>query len=178
MRASFVFAAMISTAAFAHGPPQEALAACAGKADGATCSVTFDGKSHDGVCRTGPGGEAVACLPNDLPPGGRHHGPPPAEAVSACTGKVDGATCSFKLGDRDASGTCRTGPRGETAACRPDHGPGGPGGHHGPPQEALAACAGKTAGTACSFTKDNKTASGICQNGPRGEVAACMPPRP
>lgn len=46
-------------------PPAEALAACAKLSLDATCSFTFDGRSHQGVCRRGPEGQGpIACAPN------------------------------------------------------------------------------------------------------------------
>lgn len=50
-----------------------------------------------------------------------------------------------------------------------------PGGHRGPPAEALAACNGLSNGTACGFTLDGKNLTGTCRNGPGGDAAACMP---
>lgn len=102
-----------------HGPPPEALEACKGLQEGNACQVSFDGKTTAGTCRTGPQGEAAACLPEGGPGGrGRHHGPPP-EALSACSGKAQGATCSFTHRDHTMEGTCEQGPQGDTTACRP-----------------------------------------------------------
>src|SRR5713226_8264827 len=62
--------------------------------------------------------------------GAKHPSPPP-EAVQACSGLQDGAPCSFTHHNHEVSGTCRTGPQGEAAACLPS----GPHhGHHGPPR--------------------------------------------
>jgi hypothetical protein len=100
-------------------PPPEAFQACSGQPEGAACTVTFgDGRQLAGLCRTGPQGEAAACMP-DRPPGGRH-GPPP-EAVSACSALQAGATCSFAAPDgMQLTGTCRAGPDGATVACAPE----------------------------------------------------------
>ncbi len=47
-----------------HGPPPaESLAACVGLTDGTACGFTHDGNNLTGTCRTGPNGEAIACLP-------------------------------------------------------------------------------------------------------------------
>lgn len=53
-----------------RGPPPEAFAACAGKADSAACTVTTpDGSARGGTCKTGPD-DKVACAPEGM-------GPPP-----------------------------------------------------------------------------------------------------
>lgn len=46
-----------------HGPPPEAVAACSGLADSAACSVTFGSRTLQGVCRSGPNGGSLACMP-------------------------------------------------------------------------------------------------------------------
>lgn len=72
----------------------------------------------------GPGG----------PPGGPHGGPghaPPQEAVDACNGLDEGASCSFDHDGRSMTGTCAAGPEGEAASCRPPRPDGPPPG--GPP---------------------------------------------
>jgi hypothetical protein len=54
-------------------PPQEAIDACAKLTSGVSCSFTFDGRAHQGVCRRGPEGQGpVACAP--------HRGPGPEGA--------------------------------------------------------------------------------------------------
>lgn len=67
-----------------HGPPPEAFAACASKAAGDACSVTFHGETLAGRCAAPPGdgGTTLACRPDQMPehgpgPGGHPHGPPP-----------------------------------------------------------------------------------------------------
>lgn len=52
---------------------------------------------------------------------------PPREALNACQGKQLGAACSFSHENRDITGLCATGARGETL-CIP------PMGHPGPPE--------------------------------------------
>lgn len=50
-------------------PPQEALDACASKADGDACSFTCNGATLDGTCITPPDGDgALACAPPMPPP--------------------------------------------------------------------------------------------------------------
>jgi len=55
-------------------PPREALAACEGAAVDAACAFDIDGHHVEGTCK--PVGEALACAPNNPPPGGPM-GPPP-----------------------------------------------------------------------------------------------------
>lgn len=177
MRLIFV-SVLVASAAFAfepggrRGPPAEALSACSGLSNGTACGFTLDGKNLTGTCRTGPGGEAAACMPE-----GGHHRGPPQEAVTACSGQTSGATCSFTHGERTVEGTCRSGPHGgDTLACAPAGGPGG--GHRGPPQEALTACASSSAGASCSVSFHGRTLNGTCVAGPEGKALACMPARP
>ncbi|HEX7488087.1 MAG TPA: hypothetical protein VF341_04230 [Anaeromyxobacteraceae bacterium] len=102
---------------------------------------------------------------------------PPAEALQACASAQVGATCSFTAQDgRQVSGTCRSGPRGEAAACMPA----GPHrGHHGPPPEALQACSGAQAEASCSFAlPDGVQVAGTCRAGPDGAALACAPSQP
>jgi hypothetical protein len=46
---------------------------------------------------------------------------PPPEAVAACSGKKDGAACSFTLNETRVTGVCHPGPEGGMA-CRPNRG--------------------------------------------------------
>lgn len=59
-----------------HGPPKEAVEACAGKQDAAACSFTGRHGSMSGSCRMVPEGK-MACVPprGAEPPGGRPGGP-------------------------------------------------------------------------------------------------------
>lgn len=111
------------------------------------------------------------------PPGPRQ---PPPEALQACAGLAAGAACTVRLPDHTVSGTCRGGPDGAAPlACAPAHGPGGPGGHRGPPPEAIKACAGLAAGTACTAILPDRTVEGTCRSGPDGAgPLACAPARP
>ena len=177
MRVVFFSATLAAGLAFAadppqhRGPPQEALTACSGLHEGSACGFTFNGTNLTGQCRKGPSGEAAACFPE----GGRHHGPPP-EAVEACNGKSEGTACTVSFDGKSLNGTCSNGPhRSDTIACRPE---GGPGGHHGPPPEASAACSGKAEGATCSFTHHDRTLEGTCRTGPNGDALACAPQRP
>ena len=97
-------------------PPQEAVDACAGRESGASCSFQHDGHNVAGSCGVIPGGTTVACHP---PHFHFHHGPPP-EALEACKGQQDGASCQFTAPRGETiAGVCRNGPRGEPAACAP-----------------------------------------------------------
>jgi hypothetical protein len=98
-------------------PPPEAYQACSGSQEGAACSVTHGERQMNGSCRSGPGGTALACVPDRPPPHGM--GPPP-ESIQACSGQQAGVTCSFTHGSEQISGTCRNGPDGSAVACVPD----------------------------------------------------------
>jgi hypothetical protein len=50
------------------GPPQEALAACQGLSEGASCSFTHNERALTGTCHNGPRGEQVACVPAGMRP--------------------------------------------------------------------------------------------------------------
>jgi hypothetical protein len=50
-----------------RGPPPEAVQACSGMKEGEACAVTLDGNTLDGVCRSGPEGGSLACLPTKPP---------------------------------------------------------------------------------------------------------------
>ena len=56
---------------------------------------------------------------------------------------------------------------------------GGSGPRRGPPQEAFAACDGKSEGDSCSVETPRGTLEGTCGRPPRGEDErlVCMPPR-
>jgi hypothetical protein len=96
-----------------HGPPPESLQACGGIQEGAACSFTMGDQAVTGTCRTGPDGQATACIP-------AHHRGPPPEAFQACQGLAEGASCSVTFHGQDMAGTCRTGPDGQGAlACAP-----------------------------------------------------------
>jgi hypothetical protein len=101
-------------------PPAEALQACASAQVGATCSFTArDGRQLSGICRSGPQGQAAACIP----PHRGHHGPPP-EALEACSGAQSDASCTFTLPDGfQMTGICRAGPDGAALACAPSEPP-------------------------------------------------------
>jgi len=103
---------------------------------------------------------------------GHPHRPPP-EALQACASLAEGAACTFSLGDQSVSGTCRTGPHGEAAACMPAQPP-----HHGPPPEAFEACNGLSEGQTCTVSFQGGSMSGACRSGPDGGALACAPNGP
>ena len=97
---------------------------------------------------------------------------PPAEAVQACQGATDGAACTFTMGDRSLTGTCRTTPDGQAFACAPPR-------PRGPPPEAFQACQSLAEGTACTASFHGQQMSGTCRSGPQGGgQLACAPARP
>lgn len=164
------------TALAQHGPPPEALSACSGLAESAACAFTHRGQNLTGVCRAGPGGAALACAPAGGPGGPRT---PPPEATSACQGKSRGDACSFShptpSGEtRALTGTCDAPPDAAALACRPQR-PDGAGPHHGPPPEAVAACASSSAGASCSVSLRGETLAGTCETAPDGATLACRP---
>ena len=95
-------------------PPQEAIDACANLSEGATCTLSFHGRTVEGTCGKRPGGnETLACMP-----------PPPPEAVDACSKLSEGATCTVSHHGRDMEGKCRLSPSGKgPLACAPPHPP-------------------------------------------------------
>jgi len=97
-------------------PPQEAVDACDGLETGATCTFQHHGHAVSGSCWAVPGGTTVACAPLHLH---FHYGPPP-EALDACRGQQEGATCQFTAPQGETlAGVCRSGPHGEPPACAP-----------------------------------------------------------
>jgi len=54
---------------------------------------------------------------------GSQQGQPPQEAVNACSGLVQGATCSFDTPNRTVSGSCGTPPNASQMVCMPAGGP-------------------------------------------------------
>lgn len=102
--------------------------------------------------------------------GGHPHGPPQA-MLDACNGQSEGASCSFTFNGQTKDGTCHLGPRGDAAACFPaDWHP------HGPPPEAVNACAKLAVGTECSFAHGDHTVSGTCRAEHRDpSVNVCAP---
>lgn len=97
---------------------------------------------------------------------------PPAESLSACAGLTDGTACGFTIDGKNLTGTCRTGPNKEAAACLPE---GGRGRHHGPPPQALEACKGLSANAACTVSFGDKSVTGTCAAGGPSNELACRP---
>jgi hypothetical protein len=100
-------------------PPQEAVDACTGREAGAACTFQQDGHSATGTCHAVPGGSTIACAPLHF-----FHLRPPPEALEACKGQRDGASCQFTAPRGETiAGVCRSGPRGEPPACAPKDAP-------------------------------------------------------
>lgn len=99
---------------------------------------------------------------------------PPAEALQACVNRARGDACTVETPRGDTiSGTCGA-PEGRALACMPEHGPGGPGGHHGgPPPAALDACRDISAGDACLVDTPDGSLEGTCAEVRAG--TACIP---
>lgn len=97
-----------------HGPPPEAVDACANSNEGDACSVVIGERTIHGTCRSGPrGDEPLVCLP-------KHPPRPPQAAVTACEGHSAGDACSFVIDEDTIQGTCRSGPHSDEAlACMP-----------------------------------------------------------
>lgn len=155
-----------------RGPPPEALAACNGLSSGAACGFTHHGRNLTGECRAGPNGEALACAPAGMPPGGPGgpggRGGPPPEAVSACAGSSEGASCSVSFNGHTMTGTCRAPPHGGgSLACAPPR--------PAPPAEAVSACASASEGASCSVSLGGETLNGTCRSHGGGALA-CAPP--
>lgn len=163
-----------------HGPPPEALAACRGRARGATCTVTPPGgRAISGTCDSPAEDAPLACRPEGPPPGAQgqrgRRGPPP-EALAACRDHARGASCTVTPPDgRAVSGTCDSPSREMPLACRPAGAPHGP--PHGPPPAAYAACEDTSEGDACVVDTPHGTLEGVCRSTPEGRIA-CAPNHP
>ena len=97
-------------------PPQEAVEACAGRESGAACTFQHGDHTVAGICHAMPGGTTVACGPMHFH---LRYGPPP-EALEACKGQQEGASCQFTAPRGETiAGVCRSGPQGEQPACAP-----------------------------------------------------------
>lgn len=94
---------------------------------------------------------------------------PPPGAIAACSGRAAQDACQVALGGQAEAGTCATLADG-TLACRPSSPPP----QHGPPPEAVQACAGCAEGEACAVTLDGDTLDGVCEGAPGGGLA-CRP---
>jgi hypothetical protein len=118
---------------------------------------------------------ALPALAQDRPRGGPGQGPPP-ETLAACRGRTRGSSCTVTPpGGRAMNGTCDSPSEELPLACRPAHGPGGPG--HAPPPEAFTACEDVATGDACVVDTPHGTVEGVCRTTPDRRVA-CAPNRP
>lgn len=92
------------------GPPPDPHTACAGRQEGAACSVISGGLTVQGTCASAPDGR-LACRPSAPPP--------PPEAVTACDSKQAGDGCSVAFGPISMRGVCAAVEDGRLA-CRPN----------------------------------------------------------
>ncbi|WP_224242211.1 CotH kinase family protein [Hyalangium gracile] len=115
------------------GPlPPELAAACQDKAEGATCSATFNGNTFTSTCGKSPDGAALVCTPRGGGGGGGGGGGPlPPELTAVCQDKAEGATCSATLNGNTFSSTCTRSPDGAALLCAPQGGAIGGGGGGG-----------------------------------------------
>jgi len=90
-----------------------------------------------------------------------------------CAGVCTGVLTTACVDDATASSTVQasTDPQARGGGGRP---------HRGPPQEAITACAGASAGDACRFTIDGHDVTGTCRTAPDGQQGplACAPEHP
>lgn len=183
-----------------HGPPPEAVQACASLEGGTACGFTMNGQNLIGTCVTRRDGSGLVCHPAGMGPGGQCHGgcrgdagvcpgecggphggyggmggPPPA-ALAACEGKTASTACRFAAPDgKNIDGTCLNRPRTGELVCHPKDAPMGIT-RQGPPLEALKACEGKASGAACSFSPPHGgTLSGTCFSPSTDKPLACRP---
>jgi|GEM_PF-3265192 len=146
-----------------------------------TCNVLLCGAWTLSACATDTPADspsrslaALSASSGDEPPAPPR---PPPEAIEACKGATEGAACSVNLRDHSMQGTCRKHGTAGELACAPNRPP--PPHEGGPPQEALAACKGKSAGDTCSLTLGAREMDGTCRQGPDGQgELACAPSRP
>ncbi len=109
-----------------EGPPEEALAACADKSVGESCSFTGrEGDSLSGTCTAMPDDSSqVVCRPDDWPGHDRRDRQgPPEEALAACADADLEDDCSFEAPLGSVSGSCRTSPNGDALVCFPSDWP-------------------------------------------------------
>jgi hypothetical protein len=141
-------------------PPQGLIDACVGKAAGDSCSATLGDHQFLGTCATAPDGVTLACLPSS----GEGDHVSPREAI--CQGQDRGSLCTFSPGSSGMTqhGTCRPDDEGNLACLPP-----------APPQDAVDACTGLTAGDTCSFSWHGFTVSGTCRALEGGSTLVCAP---
>lgn len=113
----------------------DAVAACAGKAERDACEIDVDSGLEPGICAPWEGA-ALSCFPNSWRA--------PMEWVRACAGLAEGAMCSTA----EFAGNCSS--DGVDLACQSDDGPGAGG--------AKNPCSGRADGDACT----QGTRTGVC----------------
>jgi hypothetical protein len=126
-----------------YGPPPEALEACSGQTEGASCQFEGRRRTVSGTCQSRQ--NEIICVPSDRPKQGRmgHPGFGPRDSVA--------------LGASD--------PQGAPRSDRPG----------GPPPEAYSACEGKSDGQSCTVETPHGRLEGVCHT--RDSHAFCVPNR-
>ena len=99
-----------------HSPPPEAFTACERKTTSEACSLSFGDRAVAGTCAPADDNR-LFCRPSGPPPP-RGPRPLPPEAVAACSGRAESASCSVALPDRTVDGTCAASEEG-ALVCRP-----------------------------------------------------------
>ena len=105
-----------------HGPPPEAFEACEDLEADATCTVETPHGTLEGTCGRRRASEELHCIPDNPPPHGGHHGPPP-EAFEACEDLEADATCTVETPHGTLEGTCGRRRSAEELHCIPDNPP-------------------------------------------------------
>jgi 4-amino-4-deoxy-L-arabinose transferase-like glycosyltransferase len=116
----------------AGGPPPEAIKACESLTQGASCSFNMPFGTIDGTCITPPNSNQLTCTPQGMIPqngqnpsrGSQPQAPiaqqgPPQEAILACEGLTQSASCSFNMPFGTIDGTCITPPNSNQLTCAP-----------------------------------------------------------
>ena len=118
-----------------NGTPQEAITACEGLPQGASCSFDMPFGTVRGTCITPPDLNQLTCAPQGMIPqngqfpsqdsqpqsatGQTLQQTPPREAITACEGLTQGVSCSFSMPFGTIDGTCITPPGLNQLACTP-----------------------------------------------------------
>jgi hypothetical protein len=158
-------------------PPQEAITACTGLTEQAACTFTSPKGSETGVCETVQ--SQLACSPQRGPAGQTQK----AQSANPSAAQPAQSTSASKTQKNSAqsnktSATTQPANQGKQAASQNKQGGGQdkqPGGGGTPPQEAIAACTGKTEQAVCTFTSPKGSETGVCQT--TQTQLACKPDR-
>ena len=101
-------------------PTDESINACSGKTEGSSCQFNLNQETITGTCRNMASGQMV-CSSDRMRqgPGGNRTGFM-VEAIEACSGKLEGEVCTFKINERIIEGTCTS--RMNQTSCTPNNG--------------------------------------------------------